>query len=183
MPMTSRAEFALKDPNALGALLEYDWRSRGLLTDAEAVGERGEPGALTGEASTGVLRQLQRLRWIRAVHGVRPHGGRMRLWPLEETLKAQVALDLRAVTRVKLAACVAALQPVADEIEADIAAWRRHVGAPADPRPYAPVFAPEGDLTAVFGAPTRLVHFAARSTANFVARNRFDAVSAPAFLL
>lgn len=74
---TSRAEFALKDPSALSALLTYDWRLREVLTDDELLGEASRPGAVEGEA-TSLIRPLHRLGFIRPLHGVRKHGGRMR---------------------------------------------------------------------------------------------------------
>lgn len=177
--LSSRSEFALKDPNALSALLDYDWRIRRMLTDAEALGSYGRAGALKGEASTSVLRHLQRLRWISALHGVRPQGGRMRLWPVEAIIRVQIALDLREATGAKLAHCVEALQragaPVCDEAET----WERWIGARAAPRLPAPGSLGVGALEDVDACATT----AAASVAAFVERNRFAELSAPAFLL
>lgn len=66
----TRSDFTFREPSALGALLVYNWRMRGVLTDAEVLEE-----AIDQPVSTGVLRHLQRLGQIRAVHGVRSQGG------------------------------------------------------------------------------------------------------------
>lgn len=180
MLMTPRAEFALKDPGALAALLNYDWRGRRLLTDAEATGAEGRPAVLAGPASTSVLRQMQRLGWIHAVHGVRPHGGRMRLWPLRDILKAQIALDLRERSGAKLARCIEALHGAAAEVERVVARWESWA-----PARTAPEFEADhhGGWSRVFADPDTLAAFADASVAAFVVRARFDEVEPPAFLL
>jgi len=178
--MTPRAEFALKDPGALAALLNYDWRGRRLLTDAEATGANGARAALEGPASTGVLRQMQRLGWIHASHGVRRHGGRMRLWPLKEILKAQIALDLRERSGRRLSACVDALGGDAEAVMEVVSSWERWIGAER-----APVFHPgdHGGWERVFASPRALTAFSEASVARLVVRTGFDEVEPPAFLL
>ncbi len=177
--LSSRSEFALKDPNALSALLDYDWRIRRMVTDAEALGSSGRVGALKGEVSTSVLRHLQRLRWISALHGVRPQGGRMRLWPVEAIIRVQIALDLREATGAKLAHCVEALQRAGAPVLREADSWERWIGASHPPRPPAPGSLREGALDNVDAC----AKAAAASVAAFVERNRFADLSAPAFLL
>ena len=178
MLMSPRAQFALKDPGALTALLNYDWRARRVLTDAEAVGADGNEAALAGGASTGVLRQLQRLRWIEAIHGVRPHGGRMRLWPLRDMLKAQIALDLRSQTGLKLAHCIELLKAARADIDPKLDAWQDWIDAGKTP-----AFPGDGAPEELAGSPAWLAGFTEASIAAFVARSRFDEVEPPAFLL
>ncbi|WP_019959940.1 hypothetical protein [Woodsholea maritima] len=182
MMMSSRAEFALRDPGALSALLIYDWRMRQLLTDDEVLGDRAQAGALEGEASISVLRHLQRLRWITAMHGVRPHGGRMRLWPLDEIFKVQIVLDLRALTGARLAACVDAYTTIApDAVENALADWESYIGMSL--KEANGVGQIEGDTRRLVTNPDKLNACAERSVARFIARNDFENVAAPAFLL
>lgn len=178
MLMSPRAQFALKDPGALTALLNYDWRARRVLTDAEAVGADGHEAALCGGASTGVLRQLQRLRWIGAIHGVRPHGGRMRLWPLRDMLKAQIALDLRNQSGLKLARCLEALIAARARIDPRLDAWQDWIEAGETP-----AFPGDGDMDELAASAGWLAGFADASIAGFVVRARFEEVEPPAFLL
>lgn len=176
---SSRAEFALRDPSALSALLSYDWRARQILTDAELLGEGRHAAAVEGDAAS-LIRPLQRQGFTRPLHGVRPHGGRMRLWSLGDALKIQIVADLRQLSDASVNACVRQLmREEGGAIEAALAGWQDHSGAPGDhcgrlrmrmeglPR------LPEG---------AELAEFAHCSVARFVHRNRFDAVERPAFL-
>lgn len=72
MLQSMRAEFALKDPSALSALLSYDWRQRELLTDAELFGDGRRKGAIEAEDGLSLVRPLQRQGFIKPLHGVRP---------------------------------------------------------------------------------------------------------------
>ena len=179
MLSSSRAAFALRDPSALSALLSYDWRARQILTDAELLGEgRFEP-AVEGDGAS-LLRPLQRQGFVKPLHGVRPHGGRMRLWSLGDVLRIQIVADLRQLSELSVNACVRHLTlNVGGVVDSALAEWESHAGGPGDhcarlrlrmeglPR------LPEGDALADF------VH---GSVARFVHRNRFDAIERPAFL-
>lgn len=173
--LDTRSEFILRDPSALQALLLQDWRVRGLLTDDDMI-ERAIDRPLT----TAVLRHLQRLGYVRAVHGVRNQGGRMRVWALDQALRIQIVLDLRAGTGQKLSACVDALTALGPQLDEAVEGWRDHVGRTPDLRPLQVHEAP-GE--ALLQAPSRLARFAEASIAAFVARNRFDEAPKPAFLL
>jgi hypothetical protein len=173
--LDSRSEFVLRDPSALQALLLQDWRARALLTDDEMIGQ-----AIDRPLSTAVLRHLQRLGYVRALHGVRNQGGRMRVWSLDQALRIQVVLDLRAATGQKLSACVDALSELGAELDALVQGWRSHVGREPDLRALQVHEAP-GD--ALLRAPSRLSRFAEASLAAFVRRNRFEDAPKPAFLL
>jgi len=183
MLSNSRSEFALRDPNALSALLSYDWRIRMILTDAEIIGSKAQPGAIDDPAiSTSVLRHLQRLRCVVAVHGVRPHGGRMRLWPLDQILKVQAVLDLRNWTGTKFGACCEALRGAAkDGVEAEIAAWDRHIDS--DGPTIDRQTAGEGYSPDLLKDPDKVVECVTDSVNAFVKRNDFSDVRSPAFLL
>lgn len=179
MLSSSRAEFALRDPSALSALLSYDWRARQILTDAELLGEGRHEPAVEGDAAS-LIRPLQRLGYVKPLHGVRPHGGRMRLWGLGDVLKIQIVADLRQLSDMSVNASVRHLR--ADEgaaVEAALAQWQDHAGAPGDHcarlrlRLEGLPSLPEGEA---------LADFAHCSVARFVHRNRFDAVERPAFL-
>lgn len=182
MFIDTRSEFIFKDPDALDALLKYDWRVRKVLTDAEVIGEPGRPGAVTGaQGSPSILRHMQRLSCIKALHGVRRQGGRMRLWRIEEVLKLQVALDLKAVSGQRMSSCVEALDAEAgDAVRTVIAGWQRHVGVPATPEK--PARLKRLEPGAISDA-ARIRDIAEDSVRRFVARARFDGISSPAFLL
>lgn len=169
---TDRSRFALKNPAALGALLVYDWRSRGLLTDAEVMA-----GAVSHPVTTSLMRQLQRQGLIRALHGVRAQGGRMRLWLLSDVMRVQAALDLRAATDAPLGACIQALVTFEDAVSAVLDDWRGHVGVRSAATP--PLTARKGVLADRDG----LAGFVSASMRNFVARHAFDSVRQPDFLL
>lgn len=176
MPATAeRTDFTLKDPGALGALLVYDWRLRKLLTDDEVIND-----AVDRPVSTGVLRHLQRLGFIRAVHGVRPHGGRMRLWPLEEVLKLQVVLDLRHLTGARLSSCVEALTASGEALPKALDDWERHVGVVSDERMRLNV---KGSGRDILTDPELVEAVAKAAVEAFVGRSGFDQVAEPAFLL
>lgn len=169
---TDRARFALKNPAALGALLVYDWRARGLLTDAEVMA-----GAVSHTVTTSLMRQLQRQGLIRALHGVRAQGGRMRLWLLSDVMRVQAALDLRQATGAPLGVCVHALVTFEEAVSAVLHDWRSHVGVKGGDAP--PLTARKGVLADRDG----LAAFVAASMRNFVARHTFDSVRQPDFLL
>ena len=170
----SRSDFTLRDPSALGALLVYDWRSRGLLTDEEIVDAVDRP------VTTGVLRHLQRLDLVRSIHGVRAQGGRMRLWPLSEALRVQVVLDLRQATGVRLSNCVDALRMNTDMLNAITEDWESHVGGEGDPRLSALL---ESDVYDLLTTPAALERSIRASVRAFVHRNAFDSIVQPSFLL
>lgn len=171
-----RTDFTLRDPSALGALLIYDWRFRKLLTDDEVISD-----AVDRPVSTGILRHLQRLGFIKAVHGVRPHGGRMRLWPMEEVLKLQIALDVRQATGARLSACVEALVAEPALLGAALEDWEAYVGGPVvDERSSIQLASGAANL---MEQPEALQRLALASVRAFISRSRFDQVSAPAFLL
>ncbi|TGY90033.1 hypothetical protein E5163_02570 [Marinicauda algicola] len=183
MFIDTRSEFIFRDPDALEALLQYDWRTRLVLTDGEVVGEPGRPGAVRGtDGSSAILRHMQRLNCIKALHGVRRQGGRMRLWRVEQVLKLQAALDLKGLTGERMSACAEALAgPAAEAVEAAVAGWRRHVGTAA-PSPAAPARLRRYEA-GLLADPPRVARAVETSVRRFVAENRFDAVEAPAFLL
>ncbi|MCC5996588.1 MAG: hypothetical protein JJU18_09505 [Oceanicaulis sp.] len=170
--VADRSRFALKEPAALGALLIYDWRVRGVLTDEEVLGQ-----ALSHPVTTSLLRHFQRQGLIRALHGVRPQGGRMRLWMLTDVIRVQAALDLRAATGVQTSTCIQALVSGGPGVEAAVETWRIHVGAqPCQ----ASVQAMKESVLRDSAALTSLVETSVRA---FVARHRFDAIAQPAFLI
>jgi len=171
----SRSEFVLRDPSALQALLLQDWRARALLTDEDMIGQ-----AVDRPLTTAVLRHLQRLGYVRALHGVRNQGGRMRVWALDQALRIQIVLDLRAATGLKLSACVDALEGLGAQFDALLQGWRSHIGREPDVRALQVHEAP-GE--ALLNSPQRLARFAEASLAAFVARNRFEDAPKPAFLL
>ncbi|MFC4725275.1 hypothetical protein AB6B38_09025 [Glycocaulis abyssi] len=134
---------------------------------------------MEGDAAS-LIRPLQRLGFVKPLHGVRPHGGRMRLWSLGDVLKIQIVADLRQISDMSVNASVRHLR--ADEgaaVEAALAQWQSHAGAPGDHcarlrlRLEGLPSLPEGEA---------LADFAHCSVARFVHRNRFDAVERPAFL-
>jgi hypothetical protein len=171
----TRSDFTFREPSALGALLVYNWRMRGVLTDAEVLEE-----AIDQPVSTGVLRHLQRLGQIRAVHGVRSQGGRMRLWPLADVLKAQAVLDLRAATGARLAACVDAFALCPDLLTAAVEDWERHIGSAQDRRSEVAL----AHKPAVLMADCDALHqFALASVEAFVQRNKLGEDERPTFLL
>lgn len=174
---TDRSRFALKNPAALGALLVYDWRTRGLLTDAEVMA-----GAVSHPVTTSLLRQLQRQGLIRALHGVRAQGGRMRLWLLSDVMRVQAALDLRRATGAPLGVCVLALVTFEDAVSAVLDDWRSHIGVHETARldDAAPALtARPGILTDRDG----LAGFVAASMRDFVVWHAFDRVRQPDFLV
>jgi hypothetical protein len=173
--MDTRSQFILRDPSALQALLLQDWRTRALLTDEDMINQ-----AIDRPLTTAVLRHLQRLGFIRAMHGVRYQGGRMRVWALDQALRIQVVLDLRAATGQKLSACVDALQHIGPELDTYIESWRDLVGCTPDLRALQVQEAPGQTL---FHSPLRLAGFAKASIAGFVYRNRFEDAPKPAFLI
>ena len=173
--LDSRSEFILRDPSALQALLLQDWRARLLLTDEDMIGR-----AVDRPLTTAVLRHLQRLGYVRAMHGVRNQGGRMRVWAIEQALRIQVVLDLRAASGEKLSACVDALQDLGVRLDHLTAQWRGHVGSTPDLRALQVREAP-GEV--LLSDARRLERFAEASIAAFVVRNRFDDAPKPAFLL
>lgn len=182
MFIDTRSEFIFKDPDALDALLKYDWRVRKVLTDAEVVGEPGRPGAVTGaENSPSILRHMQRLNCIKALHGVRRQGGRMRLWRMEEVLKLQIVLDLKSVSGHRMSACAEAMAGIgAQGVQAAITGWQDHLGQV--PAPEKPARLKRLDPAAVEDG-ERITAIAADSVKRFVARARFGEVASPAFLL
>ncbi|MBI1265028.1 MAG: hypothetical protein GC187_09880 [Alphaproteobacteria bacterium] len=170
---SDRARFALKNPASLGAMLVYDWRVRGLLTDAEILA-----GAVSWPVTTSLLRQLQRQGLIRALHGVRARGGRMRLWVMGDVMRVQAALDLRAATRAPLGACVQALVTFDDAVSAVLDDWRSQIGARAQGAAAPALTARKGLLSDRDG----VAGFVAASMRQFVARQAFETVRQPAFL-
>lgn len=173
--LDSRSQFILCDPSALQALLLQDWRTRALLTDEDMIGR-----AVDQPLTTAVLRHLQRLGYVRALHGVRNQGGRMRLWALDQALRVQLVLDLRASTGLKLSTCVDALAGLGDQLDAITVSWRDHMGAEPDRRA---LHVRESPGEALIADPARLLRFATASVIAFVARNRFEDAPKPAFLI
>lgn len=171
----SRSDFTLREPSALDALLVYDWRMRGVLTDAEVMDQ-----AIDQPVTTGVLRHLQRLGQIRAVHGVRAQGGRMRLWPLADVLKAQAVLDLRAASGTRLASCVDAFSLCPELLVEVVEDWERHIGSERDRRSKVALAA---DASTLMADCTALMGFAEASVEAFVGRNRLGLAERPTFLL
>jgi hypothetical protein len=169
-----KSEYTLRDPRALGALLIYDWRLRSVLTDEEML------GCVEGPLTTSVLRHFQRLGLVRALNGVRPQGGRMRIWALEDALRVQAAVDLAEATGKKLSVCATVIAGAHEALEPIFTGWERHVGESDDLCAHVEI---EG------GAPNLMTHPAAlkaavqESVRRFIARSQFDRVSAPAFLL
>jgi len=169
-----KSEYTLRDPGALGALLIYDWRLRSVLTDDEML------ATIEGPLTTSVLRHLQRLGLVRALHGVRPQGGRMRIWSLEDALRVQAACDLVCATGKKLSVCAAVIAGARELLDPVFADWERHIGESDDLRENAVM---EGDAAGVLTHPPALTRTVQASVRRFMARSRFDQVSAPAFLL
>ncbi|MGJ3231203.1 MAG: hypothetical protein ACFE0P_05350 [Oceanicaulis sp.] len=172
--LAERTDYTLRDPSALGALLVYDWRLRRMLTDQELL------DSLDGAASTSMLRNLQRQGLIRALHGVRPQGGRMRLWTMADVLKVQAGLDLSRLTGTRLTACADRLAARAAEIDALFAGWER-----LDAQTCGPVRSAvrEADAGTLFCDPDALSRVLRASICGYLERNRFDQVRNPAFLL
>ena len=174
MNALSRNDFTLRDPSALGALLGYDWRLRGVLTDDELISAVDRP------VTTGVLRHIQRLNFIRSIHGVRPQGGRMRLWPLEEAIRVQVVLDLREATCVRLASCVETLMLHRVLTDDAIQNWESHIDSCDEHISNAAQY---GDGKSLLQTPEELNTAICASVCAFVRRNAFASVSQPSFLL
>ncbi|XBQ15036.1 MAG: hypothetical protein ABL308_08690 [Oceanicaulis sp.] len=170
--MTSHSAFAYREPAALSALLGLDWRLRGVLTDAEL-------GAALAEAPAApTLRQLQRLGLVKAEHGVRPQGGRMRLWSLEAALRMEIALSLAALTGVSLTRAARAVSDrleTVDRIASEVVETGCCETAASDVR--------EGDLTRALDEDEALERFARNAVCDFLSRNRFKDAARPAFLL
>lgn len=166
--------FALREPAALGALLGQDWRLRRVLTDDEfaRAAIRPTPPAL--------LRQLQRFGLIKALHGVRPQGGRMRLWLIEDAMKADILLALQCLSGLSLSCCAQALTEREAVAAAAVRAWERHLGVPRDPRLDAIL---EGDVSRVAESDEALSRFCEACVAAYVDRNRINEAARPAFLL
>lgn len=167
-----KSNYTLRDPGALGALLVYDWRLRTMLTDEEMA------STIEGAVSTSVLRHLQRLSLVRALHGVRPQGGRMRIWSMEDALRVQAACDLQRATGKKLSVCAGAIVAERETLGPLFADWERHVGWNGEGEA-APDAAPPDLLT----RPDALQLAVLISVRSFVDRHRFDQVTAPFFLL
>ncbi|OAB61006.1 hypothetical protein AY599_10600 [Leptolyngbya valderiana BDU 20041] len=172
--LAERTDYTLRDPAALGALLIYDWRLRGVFTDDELI------ASLQCEITTSILRSLQRTGLVRALHGVRPQGGRMRLWTMTDALKLQAALDLRRITGAKLSACADVILAHENALAPVFEDWRSLSGTDADAGRAA---MREGDAADLLTRPEALKRVVAASAGAYVSRNRFTEVSAPAFLL
>ena len=175
---TDRSRYALKNPAALGAMLVYDWRVRGLLTDAEVMS-----GAVSYPVTTSLMRQFQRQGLIRALHGVRAQGGRMRLWLMADVMRVQAALDLRRATGASLGVCVQAMVTFEDAVSAMLDDWRGHVGAHAAAAPCAGASALATGRPDMLTDRDSLAAFVAVSMKEFVARHNFDSVRQPDFLV
>lgn len=173
--LETRSQFTLRDPDALAALLLQDWRTRAFLTDEDMI-----EGVVDQPLTTALLRHLQRLGYVNALHGVRSRGGRMRLWSVSQALKIQAALDLRAASGASLSACVEALGAPATGLDALAERWRDHVGQAPEPAALQAAEAPDAHL---LEDSARLAAFARASIAAFVVRNRFDEAPRPAFLI
>ena len=169
-----KSEYTLRDPGALGALLIYDWRLRSVLTDDEML------ATIDGPLSTSVLRHLQRLGLVRALHGVRPQGGRMRIWCLEDALRVQAAADLARATGKKLSVCATVIVCDRAALDPVFADWERHVGDESGLQSDAALEGGAHGLLTDLPALKRAVQASVR---RFMARSRFDQVSAPALLL
>ncbi|MGX6647140.1 hypothetical protein ACWCOP_04250 [Maricaulaceae bacterium MS644] len=169
-----KSEYTLRDHGALGALLIYDWRLRSVLTDDEML------ATIEGPLTKSVLRHLQRLGLVRALHGVRPQGGRMRIWSLEDALRVQAAADLVRATGRKLSVCAAVMVSAREYLDPVFADWERHIDQSGTLREDVVM---EGDTPGVLTHPTALKRAVQASVCRFMARSRFDQVSAPAFLL
>lgn len=117
--LDTRTHYMLRDPYALEALLDQDWRVRDWVTDDEVIED-----LVDHPVTTSLLRHLQRLGYIRAEHGVRPQGGRMRLWTFSDVFKVQAVLDLKAETEANLSECVAALVGLGDFLDHLTCGWR-----------------------------------------------------------
>lgn len=172
--LAERTDYTLKDPSALGALLVYDWRLRGVFTDCELI------SSLKSDITTSMLRNLQRIGLVRALHGVRPQGGRMRLWTMTDALKIQAVLDLRCITGAKLSVCADMIRANEDLLAPVFAERNAITSQDADARRAAML---EGDAANLFARPEALKRVVAASISAYVSRNRFGEVSTPAFLL
>ncbi|MEQ8403494.1 MAG: hypothetical protein RKE49_00245 [Oceanicaulis sp.] len=164
-----RTDYTLREPAALGALLHYDWRLRGVLTDTELI------NSLDEALGTSVLRHLQRIGLIRAVHGVRAQGGRMRLWTMPDVLKVQAALALRRATGAKLSACADVLIANEAMLAPLFTDWEERPAPNAEDAP--------GSKASVMSHPAALQNAVAGAVHAYIERNRFDEAAAPAFLL
>lgn len=171
---SEKSEYTLRDPGALGALLIYDWRLRSVLTDDEML------ATIDGPLSTSVLRHLQRLGLVRALHGVRPQGGRMRIWSLEDALRVQAAADLSRASGKKLSVCATVIVCDRAALDPVFADWERHVGGEID---HVADMALDGLAQGLLTHPDALQRAVLASVRRFVVRSGFDQVSAPAFLL
>ena len=168
-----RTDYTLREPAALGALLHYDWRLRGVLTDDELI------SSVDDTLGTSVLRHLQRIGLIRAIHGVRPQGGRMRLWTMPDVLKVQAALALRRLTGAKLSACADALIVNEALLAPLFTDWDDR----ADARESAPATASKALQASVLSHPAALQSAVTEAVQAYIGRNRFNEAAAPAFLL
>ena len=175
LAQSMRSDFTFKEPAALTALLGYDWRVRGVLTDNEVLEE-----AIDQPVSTSVLRHLQRLGVIRATHGVRAQGGRMRLWSLNDVLRVQAILDLRAKSGARLAACVEAFAAHPGLLDETVEGWATHTGCRQDCRAQVAI---NGGAGALLCDVEVLANFAQASVCSFVGRNDIGRSETPAFLL
>lgn len=109
--MESWLEWAKGDVTEIAVALRKDWRDRGALTAEEAFGEPDEQsklnkgvarahkgGAMSRFASEATMRHLKTVGLIKGlkVRNVKPTGeterGMMRLWSVEDVLKAETAL-------------------------------------------------------------------------------------------
>lgn len=153
-------EIAAGDLDALIELLRTKhWWERQFLTDEEAIGVPVEDGgankgkavehrggALSRFASEPSLRHLQTVGWIESVlvrkldQNFEPSRGRMRLWSLEDVLKADVAFSVAELADMPLLATVALLKalparqsghgPGRHDIISDLVDdWSAYVGA------------------------------------------------------
>lgn len=173
--LSSRADFILRDPAALGALLDQDWRIRNWVTDEEVVDE-----LVDHPVTTSLLRHLQRLGLIRAHHGVRQQGGRMRLWAFSDVFKVQVVLDLKAHTRLKLSSCVDALLALGDSFDRPASQWRTSGGPEVEGLEASHI---STDPDTLLHDRTQLEAFVHASIRKAVLRCRFSDVERPTFLL
>lgn len=112
--------------------------------------------------------------------GSDPKGGRMRLWPLADVLKAQAVLDLRAATGARLAACVDAFALCPELLSEAVEDWELHIGSAKDRRSEVAL----ATKPAVLMADCEALHqFAKASVEAFVQRNKLGEDERPTFLL
>lgn len=169
-----RTDYTLREPAALGALLHYDWRLRGVLTDNELINSLDDALGVSG------LRHLQRVGLIRAVHGVRPQGGRMRLWTMPDVLKVQAALALRRATGAKLAACADVLIAHEAQLAPVFTNWEKPCAS--NEAPANTLGSPS--LKALMRTQSPALHsIVSKAVRAYIERNRFEEAAAPAFLL